>query len=143
MIDALLVFAVLCGCLGAHRGSRAAMALLASTALTSALLWQEVPFNPWLWLAIDAAVIVAAVWRPLTVAKVLIVVLFIPSWVFYVDRDNPAGPNVSTLAVSAQLLLTFPFREARQVIPRIIARWKRTFQHRDEWTNIDPREAHA
>lgn len=148
MIDALFVFAVLCACLGAFRRSGwgigtnwTALALLASTALTSALFWFEVQFSLWLWLAIDFAVIAVvmagAIWRRrLPVTDILVLALFAPSWYFYVTPD-PLGPDVSTLAVAAQLLLTFPARRFGQ--SRLVARWKANFRYRDEWTDFERR----
>lgn len=153
MTDAVLVFAVICACMGAFQRSEdgrvkfnaTALALLASTAVTSALFWLEVPFDLTVWLAIDVAVIVVvgvvALWRrsmPWTDWAVF--ALFAPSWYFYVYPD-PLGPVVSTLAVSAQLLLTVPFRGTG--LRRLVARWKASFQHRHEWTDIDPRRSHG
>lgn len=155
MIEALFVFAVLCACMGAFMRSEdgcvafnaTALALLASTALTSAVIWWRVPFSLGRWLAIDIAVIavvvVNAIWRRrLPVTDILVLTLFAPSWYFYVT-PGPLGPGVSTLAVSAQLLLTFPARIAGQVLHRIFARWKANFQHREEWTDLEHRGANG
>lgn len=145
MIEALLVFAVLCGCAGAWKGSRAAIALLASTALTSGFVWAGVPFNIVAWLLIDLVVIAAIVSRKPTVADMLILALFIPAWAFYVKPDAFAN-YATTLIVSAQLLLTFPAQSVGQISRRLVARWKANFQHRDEWTDLErrgQREANA
>lgn len=149
MINGLLVFAVFFACMGAFKcapdGSiefnTTALALLASTALTSELAWREVPFSLTLWLLIDiaviAAIVAAAVWRrrlPRTDWAVL--ALFAPSWYFYAF-PGPQGPQISTLAVSAQLLVTFPAASV----------WKRTKRARerrpDIFNEFDLRAAHG
>lgn len=155
MIEALFVVAVFCACLGAFRRGEdgcvafnvTALALLASAALTSILLWLEVPFDAGFWLAIDIAVIGAiaanAIWRRrLPVADWAVIALFTPSWYFYAF-PGPLGPDVSTLAVSAQLLLTVPPRPIKTAATSLFARWKANFQHRDEWTDLRSRGADA
>lgn len=143
MIDALLVFAVLCACFGAFwRGEDGrlvlnipALALLASVAATSAFVWLGVPFDWRLWGAIDLAVIGAILVSRMTATDWLILPLFIPAWISYGEPDAFAH-GLTTLAVSAQLLLTFPAANV----------WKRIKQKRHEqpdiWDDYDLRAIH-
>lgn len=118
MTAALLILAVLCACFGAWKGKRSAIALLASTALTCLFVWAEVPFNIGLWLLIDVAVIATVASRPLGVAEVAILALFIPAWVLYAEPDAFAN-EATTLIVSAQLLLASPWRWAWRKVRRL------------------------
>jgi hypothetical protein len=150
MIDALLVFAVLCACLGAFKdapGGRiavnvTALALLASTALTSLLMWQGVPFNVGLWLLNDIAVMAVMAANAIARGRMVapdwcIMALFPLAWFFYARSNDPVAPDATTLIVSAQLLLTFPAGNV----------WKRINQKREQQPDIfdefDLRAAHG
>lgn len=141
MVDALLVFAVLCSCLSARADGRfnvATLALLASVATTSAFVWFEVPFIWWLWGLIDLAVIGAILSGEMTTAKWAILPLFIPAWVSYAEPDAFAH-DVTTVTVSIQLLLTVRPKQIAAMPGLFFARWKANFQHRDEWTDLERR----
>lgn len=121
------------GLAAALAGNRTAWPLLASFAVATALCWNG-EFVPALWIGIDLAVIMAILllgngWR-----DALILALFPVAWLFYFSSEWSGF--VAWAVVITQFLLA-----ARPVLPRIYARWKANLDHRDEWTNLDPREA--
>lgn len=109
MVDALFLLSLLCGLFGAGRGSRVAWALLASTALSSALILAGAPFDLATWIMIDVAVIVAAEYgRTPTASERGALALFPVAWVLY--HLQPAWWNDAlTLIVAAQFLLVTPW----------------------------------
>jgi hypothetical protein len=132
MISAIYLLAIVCALLGAWKGDRTAWALLAGTALTSALTASGVPFMPRLWFGIDLAVIagIALLSKGRPVRDVAVIVLFVPAWPLYVS-DAPYSGEATALLVSLQLLLTVPFA----------ALWRRIKRTRgqslDQWTEFD------
>lgn len=108
MLEAVFAFAVLSGGLAALRGNRAAIALLASTGFTFWLTLAGVPYNPWLWIAVDLAAILF-IWRPgMTVADALVVALYAPGWALYF-LDGEEAYAASVMVSSAQFLLAVPW----------------------------------
>jgi hypothetical protein len=132
MISALYLLAIVCALLGAWKGDRTAWALLAGTALTSALTASGVPFMPRLWFGIDLAVIAGIVLlsKGRRARDVAVIVLFFPAWPLYVS-DAPYSGDATGLLVSLQLLLTVPFA----------ALWRRMRRTRGQnpgqWTEFD------
>jgi hypothetical protein len=101
---------------------RVAWALLASAAFLLGTRWMEVPFNRALWTAVDVAAAAIIVWPmvPILFARdwprlsayskeAAIFVLFPLMWLAY---TLPAAPAYvfTTIAATAQLLLTLPLR---------------------------------
>jgi hypothetical protein len=127
MISCLYLLAIVCALLGAWKGDRTAWALLAGTALTSALTASGVPFVPRLWFGIAGIAMLSKGRRARDVAVVL---LFPPAWPFYVS-EAPYSGDATALLVSVQLLLTAPYA----------ALWRRTKRTRgqnpDQWTEFD------
>ena len=114
MISALVLFAVLCGCAGAWRGSRTSWALLASAAVSSALNALGVPFVPPVWMTIDLAVVAAVTFRPIKLSDPLVLALFLPAWLLYpsVAQGEPQAAAMVNLIVAIQFLLSAPWRWA-------------------------------
>lgn len=107
MLDAVFLGALVCGCVAALKGNRAAWALLASTAFTSGITTAGVPFHPVLWMMIDLAVVLAILHPKMTLCDIGVIALFIPAWVIYATMP-PWASEAVTLIVAAQFLMTFP-----------------------------------
>lgn len=142
MLDALLIFAVLCACLGSFSVGEdgriafnyPALALLASVATTSIFVALSVPFDWRLWGAIDLAVIGVILLSRMTATDWLILPLFIPAWIAY-GKPDAFAHGLTTITVSVQLLLTFP---AANVWKRI----KQASRAPDTWEDFDLRAVH-
>ncbi len=106
-MDAVFLAALFCGCVAALRGNRTAWALLASVAFTSGITLAGVPFHPVLWMMIDLMVILAILHPKMTLCDLAVIALFIPAWALYALMP-PWAPDVVTLIVVAQFLMTFP-----------------------------------
>lgn len=121
MLQALFAFAVLCGGIAALKGSRSAIALLASTGFTMFLTWRGMPFSAPIWMAADVAAIVA-IWRGNGgQADDLIVALYAPNWILYF-LDSERASAASMLICSAQFLLSVPWVRAARFVRK---KWKR------------------
>jgi hypothetical protein len=133
-IDALYVAAVLCGIASAWCGNRTAYALLASAAVTSALIGLEAPFSLRLWLLIDVAVIVAIFrlkhWE-IAPSDWLVIALFAPAWTFYFLPDVIA--DGTTLVASLQFLMVAPFARAWAAV-------RHRSRHAAKWDEFDLRD---
>lgn len=114
ILDALLVFAVLCGCAGAWRGNRTSMALLASAGLSSLFIWLGVPFVAPVWMMMDLAVVAVITSRPMKCSDCLVLALFVGAWAIYpsVAAGDPEAPRLIALIVAVQFLLAAPWRWA-------------------------------
>jgi len=137
MIEAALYLALGCAAVSALAGCRAAWVLVPSVAFC---LYADgrVDFDPLTWLMIDTAAmaLIVGLTRTMTRADWLIFWLFFAAWGGYFLPDPPRY-TVSVLVTIAQLLLTIrPGRMAR-----LVERWKATFAHRHEWTDLERRQA--
>lgn len=112
--------AVSCAVAGALCGNRTAWFLLASVVLCLTLEWQGVAFHFISWLLIDLVVVLGIVRPDMTIADDVILVLFIPAWVFYLLPD-PERYIGSLIVVCAQLILTFPVERARMATSRLVS----------------------
>jgi hypothetical protein len=131
---AILVVAVIAGCVGARKGNRFAWPLLASVAVSTVLRIAETPFMPLAWMAIDLAVVLGMVliwWfnikqnlPPLRKRELAIIALFLPAWALYFWQP-PWWVNAVELIVAAQLLASFPFRRAWNRVTPVLARLRR------------------
>lgn len=122
MIEAVFLFAIAAGGIAALTGSRAAIALLASTAFTAGMVAVGVPFILPLWMFVDVCVIAVVVHPHMRVREVVLVALFFPLWASYFV-ESEQGWRASALISATQFLLTFPlFRTAesgRRLVQRI------------------------
>lgn len=128
MIDVIYWLAVLCGVVGALTGSRAALFLLASVALSYGLEASGAHFETGLWVAIDLCVMAGV----LMYRQWLIAALFLPMWAMYFLPPWEAYYGVSLL-MSAQFLFTLPWQ-------RILARVQRSAPDRmemDDFFNLE------
>lgn len=107
MIDTLFLMALLCGCIAAMRGNRTAWALLGSAIFTSVITLAGVPFNSFLWMLIDLAVVMLIMHARMSVCDTIILMLFIPAWCLYVV-DGWFVYYAVSLIVTLQFLLTWP-----------------------------------
>jgi hypothetical protein len=121
MIEAAFWLAVACAVAGTFAGNRTAWALLASVGMCLGLEHFAVPFNFFLWLLIDLAVILIIIRPEMTVADVVVLALFIPAWVSYLLPPEPRF-GVSMAVVIAQLALVFPAETVRRGIVRLFER---------------------
>lgn len=131
---ATLALATTSGCVSAWEGNRTAWALLASLALCLGLSAAGAQFVPLVWVAIDLAVIGFIASSGLSAADCIIIALFIPAWAGYALPQDERFV-VGTLAVSAQLLMTFP----------IVIVWKRVREFNRQfnpWDHFDLRARH-
>lgn len=119
LIDILFLFGVLCGCAAALRRSRTATLLLIKEAVAAGLLLVGVDYDPWLWLAIDLAVVVNLIRPTNTLTDDFINVSFIPIWAFYFF-GGPETATVISLIVTLQFLLIFP-------TPQILGYFRRRY----------------
>ena len=110
MVSAIYLLALLCACAAAWKGERTAWALVGSAILTSVLGLASVPFNPFLWAAIDMAVIAAIflLKKGISVADIFVIALFLPIFALYAANLPYAGAGVNLL-VAVQMILTLPF----------------------------------
>lgn len=113
-VDALLLFALVCGGLSALRGRRTPIALLGGVIIGSSLSIAGVQFSPLVWLTIDFTIIAIILSVRTTVAEKVILSLFIPAWVMYVI-GGPLASDITSALTAAQLLLT--------------VRWKNIWKH--------------
>lgn len=133
MAEAGLWLAACVGVFSLWRRNLTALPLLLSFGLASALCWQEVRFDPRLWMLIDIAVIIAIVkWCEIRLSEKLIIALFAVAAVAY---WLPEGPRywISWAVVVLQFLLTAPWLQA----------WHRTrLVNRDfnPWSHLDLRQ---
>lgn len=106
-MDAVFLAALFCGCVAALKGNRTAWFLLASAAFTSALVVLGMEFDPFFWMLIDLAVVMAIASTPMTRCDAFIIGLFVPAWAVY-----PLGGwtmyYVTSAVTAAQFLLVFP-----------------------------------
>ena len=111
-IDAIVLLGILCGCAGAWRGNRTAIALLASAALSSLFIWRQVPFVMPVWVMIDLAVVAAILAAPVKYSDCLVVALFIAAWALYpsVATGDPKAADLVDLVVAMQFILSAPWR---------------------------------
>lgn len=107
MLDAVFLAALFCGCIAALKGYRTSWFLLASTAFTSALSLLGMKFDPFFWMLIDVAVVMAIAGPKMTRCDAVIIALFIPVWSSYF-LDNWTAYYVASFVVSLQFLLVFP-----------------------------------
>lgn len=114
MIIAVVILGVLCGCVGAWRGNRTSMALLASAGVSSGFIGLGVPFLSPVWMMIDLAVMAVVVTRPMKISDCLVIALFVGAWPLYpsVERGDPQASELVNLIVAVQFLLTAPWRWA-------------------------------
>lgn len=103
--DYILIAALLAGFTSVWVGSRAAVVLISSLALTAIL-----PYNIVVWYAIDLIAIVLLPQRPPTHKDFFIIILFIPCWAVY-PFDTVWATDVTNIAVSLQLALTLPWNK--------------------------------
>jgi len=109
-LQAVFACAVAFGGVAALMGSRTALALLAGTAVQTALELFGAPFYPWLWMLVDLWVIGAIVGLRMSVSDAFVVALFVPAWAFYfIDGDMAYAGSVTVC--SGQFLLAFPWRK--------------------------------
>lgn len=108
MIEVVYWLSVALGCVGALTGSRAALPLLASVALSYALDATGAYFETGLWIAIDICVIVTILSFRERVSDWLIVGLFPVMWVMYFLPPWAAYNGVSLL-MALQFVFTLPW----------------------------------
>lgn len=135
-MQAVLFFAMLCGCVSAAMGNRTAIPLLASAIFCSWLSWMQAPFNPWFWMGIDlmaAVTIVALRWMDLNRYDSIVLALFLPAWTFYQVGDASLRNWGSFTIVVAQFMLTVPFLRIGAALKRQISRGRKIHdnEHRD------------
>lgn len=114
MIAVLLIGSLLAALWAERHGSAPARPLIASAALICALTTAEVPFDLFLWVTIDVAVIYA-IERTSQVgaAEKAIFALFPPAWVLY-HMQPPGWSEAISVIVSLQFLLTVPWNRLEQ-----------------------------
>lgn len=108
MIDALTVFALIGGLWAADRGVWSAWPLIASAALSSALILARVPFDIGLWVLIDAAAIVAIEAGPVRTQERIVIASFVPVFVLYQTQPE-WWPQAVCLIVALQFLVITPW----------------------------------
>lgn len=140
MLDALLALGAICAMFGARYGRRASYVLLISAAIGLALRKLEVPFDIWLWGAVDVAAIAAICWPTKARRKPwrqdwAVLVFFAPLFATYFVPSQ-AGSNVSVILVALQMVLTLPG-------DRLAQRWKGTVIHHHSWSDFDLRASHG
>lgn len=123
MYEAGLLLAAGVGFLSLLLGSRTAIPLLASFGLSYFLCWLQVPFDPFLWMTIDMAVILCIVHSRMTHADVAVLALFIPAWFAYWLPPETRNAIVWTVMVG-QFLLVFPPHKACLTIQRFTGKGK-------------------
>lgn len=107
-ISILFLASLACGCFAAAWGSRAAWALIGSTALSSTLILVSAPFDMSLWLLIDVAVIGAIEAGKPKPSDHAIIGTFPFAWVLYHIQPTWWGDAI-TMIVALQFLLTVPW----------------------------------
>lgn len=145
MIEAALWIAIAAAVCGALARNRVAWVLLPSVAYCLYLDWAGAAFNPLRWLVLDVSAMALIAWVTLsnmTYANCAIFGLFFVGWTAYMLPD-PYRYIGSTAVTILQLLLTFPLGKSGQMMRRLFSRWKANFRFRDEWTNLESREAHG
>jgi hypothetical protein len=144
VLDVLYGLAAIMAALGVRKRNLTALPLLASFAFCKVVTWQAVPFNLWLWLAVDALVVAGIVWPLVPIirarawawllafrAELVILALFVPGFSAYAMAEGPAH-ILSTVVATVQLLVTFPYR-------RFAARLRHTLHRHEDWTHLDLR----
>lgn len=136
MLDAAFIFGVLCAAAGALDGNRTAWVLLVTAVAGLALNETRVAFDLRLWLAIDAAAILAIVWPPRDWRRDWpVLALFVPLWLTYFVPSQ-AGYVASVLIAVLQMVLTLPAK-------RLARRWKHTAVNHHTWSDFDLRVSHG
>lgn len=120
MTDYLLAVAVVIAIASAATRDRTALILLASFIVSKTMCNMEVPFNPWLWTAIDLAVGGAIIWYAKGARDRIIVAMLAPAIVLYHTQPD-WWAFVVNLIVAAQMAMTFPTSLFRKFLRRAVA----------------------
>lgn len=145
MIEAAFGLAAFIAGVSALAGSRTSTILLALAASCLAMGLAGVPFEPLVWMAVDTLAIlaIAALSRPMfSIRDMLVIVLFLAAWAFYQAGDEARYPG-SMFVATLQLLLSYRHGLVRALAKRLVERWKATFDHRHEWTDLERGRADA